>query len=153
MVTALSPNVFIVVGAQGQNNPLIAGIDVSSVSGNNILDSYANSSFLINGSGIDQDYIDARAATQNSWSTIVNFHGGSNVTIWGVTPQDFVLQWIGDTYGAPGSTGLTAVYTSNGKPEIGVTLAGYRNADLVNGRLTISYNSIDGNYYASIHGN
>lgn len=151
-VTANAPNVFIQVGMQGQTNPTIAGINVSAANGNNVLDSYAGSSFLTDGSGIDQNYIDAREATQNSWSTVVNFHSGDNVTIWGVTPQDFNLNWIGDTYGATGATGLTAVYTSNiGGHDIGITLAGFTNADATNGRLAVTYSSIQGNTYASIH--
>jgi hypothetical protein len=152
MVKAQTPNVFIQVGQLGQKNPLVAGIDVSAANGDNVLDSYANSSFLIDGTGIDQNYVDARGATQNSWSTVVNFHAGDNVTIWGVTPQDFTLQWIGDTYGADGAKGLTGVYTSNtGTLAIGVTLAGYTMADASNGKLTVSYNQIQGNTYASIH--
>ncbi|HYZ22924.1 MAG TPA: hypothetical protein VE690_12280, partial [Rhodopila sp.] len=154
MVKAQTPNVFIQVGQLGQKNPLIAGIDVSAANGNNVLDCYANSSFLIDGTGIDQNYIDARGATQNSWSTVVNFHAGDNVTIWGLTAQDFTLQWIGDTYGADGAKGLTGVYTPNtGTLAIGITLAGYTMADVSNGKLTVSYNQIDGNAYASIHAN
>jgi hypothetical protein len=120
-----------------------------------VLDSYANSSFLTNGSGIDQDYLNIRNLTQNGWSTVANFGAGDNVTVWGVTPDDFALQWIGDTQGAPGATGLTGMFvpTADGQPELGITLAGFTMADLSNGRLSVGYNSIDGTPYASIHAN
>lgn len=152
-VTAQKPNSFIQVGMQGQKNPAIAGINVSAANGNNVLDSYADSSFLTNGSGVDQNYIDARGSTQNSWSTIVNFHSGSNVTVWGLTSADFTLRWIGDTFGAAGATGLTGVYVPNSGsgPEYAVTLAGYKLADATNGRLAVTYSSINGTNYASIH--
>ncbi|MBS0644872.1 MAG: hypothetical protein JSS43_33810 [Proteobacteria bacterium] len=153
-VTGQIPNVFIQVGALGQPNPTIAGINVSHANGNNVLDSYANSSFLTDGSGIDQNYVDARGLTQNAWDSVINFHAGDNVTIWGITEAGFDLNWIGDTQGAPGSTGLTGVFVPKaGGNDVGITLAGYSTADLSNGRLTVSYNTIDGTPYASIHAN
>ena len=151
-IAATTPNVFIQLGQQGSSNPTIAGIDVSQGNGNNVLDSYANSSFLNDGAGTDQNYLDARALTQNMWSTVVNFHAGDNITLWGVTQNDFIADWVGDTQGAAGYTGLTGVFVPKaGGHEPSVTLSGYKMADLTNGRLTVSYNTINGTPYASIH--
>ena len=154
-ITATAPNNFIQVGGQGLRNPATAGINVSQSNGTNVLDSYANSSFLSDGAGIDQNYLDARGLSQNMWSTVVNFGTGDNVTVWGVTAADFKLQWIGDAQGAAGATGLTGVFVPNkaGQPEAAVTLAGFKMADLTSGRLTISDNTINGIPYASIHAN
>jgi hypothetical protein len=33
--------------------------------------------------------LDNRNATADTWSTVVNFHAGDAVTIWGVTPDNF----------------------------------------------------------------
>ena len=152
-VTANTPDVFILVGSQGQPDPIVAGINVSQANGNNVLDSYANSSFLRDGTGTDQNYLDARGLTQNQWDTVANFHSGDNITLWGVTPADFKLDWIGDTQGATGFTGLTGVFvpTSATQHEAAVTLAGFKMADLTDGKLAITYDTINGTPYASIH--
>jgi hypothetical protein len=152
-VTASMPNVFVEVGVQGQPNPVIAGINVSQANGNNVLDSYANSSFLTDGTGTDQNYLDARGLAQNQWDTVANFHSGDNITLWGVTQADFNLDWIGDTQGATGFTGLTGVFVPNtaNQPEAAVTLAGFKIADLTDGKLAITYDTIGGTPYASIH--
>lgn len=154
-ITATAPNNFIQVGGLGASNPATVGINVSQSNGTNVLDSYANSSFLSNGAGIDQDYLDVRGLTQNMWSTIVNFGAGDNATVWGVAAADFKLTWIGDTQGAVGSTGLTGVFIPSkaGQPEAAVTMAGFKLADLTDGKLTIGFNTINGTSYASIHAN
>lgn len=76
-----------------------------SVNGNNVLSSYAGSSFLTEGTGTDQFYLDSRGATQNSYLTVAGFHSTDNVTEWGITAANFIMDWIGDTYGASGYTG------------------------------------------------
>ncbi|HQT78072.1 MAG: hypothetical protein B7Z80_12505 [Rhodospirillales bacterium 20-64-7] len=159
-VTANTPNVFIEVApSPGGQPPSQCGINVSAVNGNNVLDGYANSNFYTGGKGTDQFYEDTRTLTQNSWSTIVNFHSGDNVTLWGVTPSDFSLNWIGDTYGAPGATGLTGVLVpaKAGQPDVGITLAGYTTNDFTNGKIVLSYGEtqaqggVPGSTYLSIH--
>jgi hypothetical protein len=145
-ITAEIPNVFIQLGSTG-NAPSIGGINVSAANGNNVLDSYANSSFLTDGSGTDQNYVDTRGATANQWDTVVNFHSGDNVTMWGVTASDFKLDWIGQQ-GAAGYTGITGVFTHNGSTvESAFTLAGISS----NAGVTVSYDTINGTPYASIH--
>jgi hypothetical protein len=45
------------------------------------------------------------------------------------------------------------VPNTSSKWEAAVTLAGFKMEDLTDGKLTISYNTIDSNPYASIHAN
>ena len=139
-VTAMVPSAFIEVGyVPGQQTPPSeGGINVSYANGDNVLDGYAGSNFLTGGTGKDTFYIDDRTLTQNSWSTVVNFHAGDGVTMWGVTPQDFTTTVL-DGQGAAGYTGVTIVFSAAGKPAAAVTLAGYKSADLINGRLDVSY--------------
>ena len=159
-VTAQTPNSFIEIAPPvGGAPPSEAGINVSTANGNNVLDAYGNSNFYTGGTGIDQFYEDTRTLTGNSWSTVVNFHSGDNLTLWGVTAADFTPNWIGDTYGAAGATGLTGVFvpTTAGHSEASVTLAGFKMADLTNGRLSLTYgqtattNGVAGSAYLSIY--
>jgi hypothetical protein len=161
-ITAQTPNSFIEIAPlPGGAQPTEAGINVSAVNGNNVLDAYANSNFYTGGTGTDQFYEDTRTLTGNSWSTVVNFHSSDNITLWGVTAADFTPDWIGDTYGAAGATGLTGVLvpTTAGQPEAAVTLAGFKMADLTDGKLTLTYgqtattNGVAGSTYLSIHAN
>ncbi|HEX2940462.1 MAG TPA: hypothetical protein VHO91_05385 [Rhodopila sp.] len=151
-ITPQSPNFFVQIGGATGPNPTLAGINASVANGNNVLDSYANSTFLTDGSGVDQNYLDTRYLTANQWDTIVNFHSGDNVTLWGVSPSDFTLDWIG-IQGSSNATGLTGVFvpTSGKGPDVAFTLAGYTAADQTNGKLSVSYNTIGGVAYASVH--
>ena len=85
---------------------------------------------------------------------MVNFHAGDAATIWGVTPQDFSLAWA-DGQGAAGYTGLTLHAAASGQPTASLTLAGYTQADLTNGRLSVSFgtDSASGSAYMYVHGN
>ena len=161
-ITAQTPNSFIEIAPPvGGAPPSESGINVSAVNGNNVLDAYANSNFYTGGTGTDQFYEDTRTLTGNSWSTVVNFHSGDNITLWGVTAADFAPNWIGDTFGAAGATGLTGVFvpTTAGHPEAAVTLAGFKTADLTDGKLTLTYgqtattNGVAGSTYLTIHAN
>lgn len=143
-IGALTPNVFIKTGS-GED-----AIQVSS--GTNVLDGGEGSNFLTNGSGFDTDYVDDRAATSDIWSTLVNFHSGDNATVWGLTPESFMTNWVNND-GAVGSKGLTLHATSDTKPEASLTLTGYTTADLINGKLAVSYGTVDGNNYLNIHAN
>jgi hypothetical protein len=90
----------------------------------------------------------------------VNFHSGDNATIWGVTAAGFDLTWLANQ-GAAGATGLTGVFVSHtaGQPEAAITLAGFKPADLTDGRLSISYGTtaaqsgVPGSAYMTIHAN
>jgi hypothetical protein len=57
--------------------------------------------------------------------------------------------------GAAGFTGLTLTATETGKPATSVTLAGFTQADLANGRLSVSYGTepTSDSAYTYIHAN
>jgi Ca2+-binding RTX toxin-like protein len=130
-----------------------AGEDAIAVSsGINVVDGSTGSNFLTSGSGTDTFFVDDRAATASIWDTIVNFHVGDSATIWGVTPGGFSLAWA-DGQGAAGYTGLTLTATAPGQPAALLTLAGFSQADLASGRLSISYGTSGGSPYMYVHAN
>jgi len=132
-----------------------SGDDAITVSsGTNVLDGGTGSNFLTGGSGTDTFFVDDRGPTADTWSTVAGFHAGDAATIWGVTPQDFGLAWV-DGQGAAGFTGLTLHASAPGKPTASLTLAGYNQADLGNGRLSITFGAdpASGSAYMSVHAN
>ncbi len=145
-ITAITPNWFIHSGG---------GEDAIAVSsGTNVLDGGAGSNFLTGGSGTDTFFVDARGATAATWSTVVNFHTADAATLWGVTQNDFSLSWS-DGAGAVGATGLTLTAQAVGKPEVLLTLPGYTQADLANGRLGVAFGTDagSGSGYLNIRAN
>jgi hypothetical protein len=116
-------------------------------SGTNVLDGGTGSNFLVGGSGTDTFFADARGATGAIWDTIVNFHAGDAVTIWGVTPNDFALTFS-DNQGAAGYTGLTLAANAQGLPNVSVTFAGFTTADLNSGKIAETFGNVGGSSYA-----
>ncbi len=153
-ITATMPNVFIRTGSGDD------AIDVSKVNGNNVLDGASGSSFLTGGTGADTFFLDDRSLASDAYSTVVNFHAGDNITIFGVDATNFHLT-TQDNQGAAGAKGLAYTFTSAGKPNATVAIAGFSSADLTNGRLTTSYGANpatpgvagSGGSYFNIHGN
>jgi Ca2+-binding RTX toxin-like protein len=143
-ITASTPNWFI---HSGSGNDAIA---VSS--GTNVLDGGAGSNFLTGGSGTDTFFVDDRNASADIWSTVNNFHAGDAAPIWGVTPQDHSLDWV-DGQGAAGYTGLTLHATAPGAPTASLTLVGFTQSDLHDGRLSVSFGSSNGSSYMYVHDN
>lgn len=129
-ITATTPSWFI---HSGSGNDAIA---VSS--GTNVLDGGTGSNFLTGGSGSDTFFVDARAAASAIWSTVVGFHSGDNLTVWGVTKTDFAISWL-DGQGAAGFTGLTAGFTALGKANVNLTLTGFTLASITSGQLSVSF--------------
>jgi predicted Zn-dependent protease len=132
-----------------------AGTDAITVhGGTNVLDGGTSSNFLTGGNGTDTFFVDDRNPTADIWSTVVGFHAGDAATIWGVTQQDFTLTWV-DNQGAAGFTGLTLHATAAGKPTASLTLAGYSQADMASGRISVSFGSdpVSGSSYMYVHGN
>lgn len=111
---------------------------IAAHGGTNVLDGGTGSNFLTGGSGTDTFFVDDRAATADTWSTVGNFHTGDAATIWGLTAADFNIVWQ-DGQGAPGYTGLTMHAIAPGKAEASISFAGYSQADLANGRLSVSF--------------
>jgi uncharacterized repeat protein (TIGR03803 family) len=148
-IMASSPNWFIHSGS---------GEDALAVnSGTNVLDGGTGSNFLTGttaGNGTDTFFVDDRGATADIWSTVVNFHAGDSATVWGVTPQDFALNFVGGQ-GAGGFTGLTLHATANGKPTASLTLAGFTQADMHNGRVSVQFgtDSASGSSFMFLHAN
>ncbi len=153
-ITAAVPNVFIRTGSGDD------AIDVSKVNGNNVLDGASGSSFLTGGTGADTFFLDDRNLASDAYSTVVNFHAGDNITIFGVDPTNFHLT-TQDNQGAADAKGLAYTFASAGKPNATVVIAGFSSADLANGRLTTSYGANpaapgvagSGGSYFNIHGN
>jgi hypothetical protein len=132
-ITAVTPNSFIHTGS-GED-----AIDVSKAGGNNVLDGGTGSNFLVGGSGTDTFFVDDRGASTNVWSTIGNLHAGDQATVWGVTANDFQISMVNGK-GASGYTGLTINATEAGDPNVAaVTLAGFSQADLSSGKVSLSY--------------
>jgi serralysin len=130
------------------------GNDAISVhGGTNVLDGGPGSNFLTGGSGTDTFYVDDRNAPADIWTTVVGLHAGDDATVWGITPSNFNLNWV-NSDGAAGYTGLTLHATTPGKPTASLTLTGYTQADMSNGRLSISFGSVDANTpYLYVHAN
>jgi V8-like Glu-specific endopeptidase len=129
-VSVGTPNWFIHTGS---------GEDAIAVSsGTNVLDGGAGSNFLTGGSGSDTFFVDDRDPGAIVWSTVVGFHAGDDVTIWGVTPSDFNFQFE-DNQGATGFTGLTLEATATDKFTAKLTLTGFDQTDIKSGRLSISF--------------
>ena len=145
-ITVATPNWFL---HSGNGNDALA---VSS--GTNVLDGGGGSNFLTGGSGSDTFFVDARGATADIWSTVVNFHAGDSVTMWGVSPTDFKFD-IEDNQGATGYTGLTLHAIAPGQPIFSVTLAGLTKAALSNGTISESSGTdpVSGSKYTYFHAN
>src|ERR1700722_1332016 len=145
-IIATTPNWFIHSGS---------GEDAIAASGGtNVLDGGTGSNFLTGGSGADTFFADDRGPTTDFWSTVVGFHAGDAATIWGVTPKDFGLAWV-DGQGAAGFTGFGLHATASGKPTASLTLAGFTQADMTNGRLSVSFGTdpASGSAYMYVHEN
>jgi Ca2+-binding RTX toxin-like protein len=113
-------------------------LNVSQSNGTNVLDGSTGSNFMVGGTGNDTFFVDDRNAPSDIWSTVSGFHSGDGATVFGVTKDDFALNFF-DGLGAAGFTGLTLLATANGKPPAALTLAGFSKADLSNGKLSVSF--------------
>jgi len=129
-IAASSPGWFIHSGS---------GTDaIAASSGINVLDGGTGSNFLTGGTGADTFFVDDRGTTADVWDTINNFHAGDAATVWGVTQAGFNLTWA-DNQGASGFLGLTLHASAAGVPNAALTLVGFTQADLRDGRLSVSF--------------
>jgi hypothetical protein len=132
-----------------------SGADAIAVtSGTNVLDGGTGSNFLTGGSGRDTFFVDDRGAMADTWSTVANFHAGDSATVWGVSPQDFALNFV-DGQGTTGFTGLTLHATAAGKPTASLTLAGFTQADMHDGRISVQFgtDAASGSPFMLMHAN
>ena len=129
-IVATSPNWFITTGA---------GNDAITVtSGTNVINGGSGSNFLTGGNGHDTFYVDATAAHQDIWSTVVDFHKGDAVTLWGISPGTATMNWANDQ-GASGYSGLTLHAETINGTSASLTLDTYGQADLTDGRLAFAF--------------
>ena len=145
-IAVSTPNWFIHSGS---------GDDAIAVSrGTNVLDGGTGSNFLTGGRGPDTFFVDDRELTADVWSTVDGFGVNDSATIWGVTPQDFGIEFADDE-GAEGFTGLTVHATADGLPTASLTLAGFTQADVTSGRLSVTFGTDEasGSDFMFIHAN
>lgn len=121
-------------GSGGNDFINAAGGDdaVNGGAGDDVLDGGTGSNFLQGGPGNDIFFVDGRGG-QTSWSTIVDFEPGEQVSIWGWQPGTSRLHWQ-EGAGAAGFTGATlfADLDGDGGTDVAVTFAGHVQATLGN---------------------
>ena len=121
--------------------------------GNNVIDGGGGSNFIFGATGADGGsdtfFVDGRGGTV-TWSSIVNFHHGDNLTIFGFTQGTSTLPGL-NTDGASGYTGATIHSELNGAGtgvNGSVTFVGVSNADAqdvsAGGKFLYSYGNLGG---------
>jgi len=145
-VIANAPNVFLHGGA---------GDDALTVTGGtNVIDGGGGSNFLVGAAGsnggADTFFVDGRGGA-TTWSTIVNFHQGDNLTVWGFVPGMSTMAWTASD-GVGGYKGLT-LHSELAGAGTGVnqsaTFAGLSVAD-VTAKMNVTTGSIGGQAYLNI---
>lgn len=147
--------------ASGAANVFIHGGDgddaISAIRGSNVLDGGAGSNFLTGGhgddGGTDTFFVDARGG-QTVWDTVVNFHHGDAVTMWGFKAGVTSMTWS-ENEGAVGAKGATLHAEINGEHtgvNASVTFAGLSVAE-AQAKLGISSGNVGGNDYLYMHHN
>lgn len=132
-----------------------SGDDALTVTaGTNVVDGGGGSNFLVGADGSDGGtdtfFVDGRGGA-TTWSTVVNFHHGDNLTIWGFVPGVSTMPWTASD-GAEGYKGAT-IHSELAGPGTGIndsaTLAGMSIADVAS-KLTITTGNASGQAYLSI---
>ena len=105
---------------------------LSASAGSNVLDGGMGSNFLTGATGADGGadtfFLDGRGSG-STWDTLVNFHVGDAVTLWGFVPGQSTTSWVG-VQGASGYQGATLNASFPGGAANGtVTFAGVSLAD------------------------
>lgn len=128
---------------------------ISATSGSNVLDGGAGSNFLTGGhgddGGTDTFFADTRGG-QTVWDTVVNFHHGDAVTIWGFKAGTTAVTW-GENEGAEGFKGATLHAEIDGAGtgvNASVTFAGMSLAD-AQARLGTQTGSVGGSSFMYLH--
>lgn len=102
---------------------------VQLLGGNNVLDMRRGSSFLVSGPGNDV-FLFYGNQPRETWNTIVNFHAGDSITLWGFAAGTSTDRWDASA-GAANYTGATlrADINGDGRLDASVTFAGKTLAD------------------------
>ena len=137
-VTATQANVFLHGGS---------GDDALQVTaGSNVLDGGDGSNFLVGAMGTDGEtdtfFVDARTSAP-TWSTVVNFHAGDKLAIWGFADDTSQASWAGQD-GVGDFTGATLRAVVNGHGS-SVTFAGLTDAAAQG--LSLATGTIEGQNY------
>ncbi len=145
-ISATSNNVFL-HGGSGDDALAVQG-------GNNVIDGGGGSNFLVGGKGADGGtdtfFVDGRGGVV-TWSSIVNFHHGDAVTIFGFTAGTSTLPFTASD-GAAGYTGATLHSELSGAGtgvNGSVTFASISLADAQT-KFTISTGNVGGTDYLQI---
>jgi len=134
-----------------------AGNDALAVSaGSNVLDGGLGSNFLNGATGTDggRDTFFLDGSVGTTWDTIVNFHPGDSVTLWGFVSGKSTQAWAADE-GVAGYTGATfhSAFAGAGTAVNGsVTFAGLTFADSQS-KLSVTPGNAGGRSYLSLHYN
>lgn len=145
-VAAQTSNVFL-KGSTGDDALAASG-------GSNVLDGGLGSNFLVGASGADQGtdtfFIDGRSAGV-TWSTVVNFHHGDAVTLWGFVDGTSTMPWtaLDGAQGYQGATIHAELAGAGSGVNASVTFANVSLADAQN-KLITSTGNVSGNSYLSI---
>ena len=120
---------------------------VDGRAGDDVIDGGPGSNFLVGGAGVDNFFLDGRAPTATTWSTIMDFQAGEHVTIWGTRPGVSKFLWV-ESDGTAGYRGATlhGDLDGNGVIDTSVTFAGLTQAQLP----TPSYGIVQGTDYILI---
>ena len=117
----------VIVVAQASDAFLRTGAGTDALvarNGDNILDGGSGSNWLVGGAGQDTFFVDMRGGLP-VWNTLVNFHAGDALTIWGYQPDVSSWGWTTAAEGAGGFEGATLRGSINGGGvDYSVTLAG-----------------------------
>lgn len=145
VVAASTPDVFLRGG--GGDDALAA------MGGSNVLDGGAGSNWLVGATGADgghdtffmSRFLDSQAAA--GWDTVLNFHAGDTLTVWGFDAARDSMSWQ-DGLGAAGYTGATLEMTDAGRAGVSlVTLAGLSIAD---SNVAATFGSVGGISYLAL---
>jgi Ca2+-binding RTX toxin-like protein len=143
-VTSNTSSAFIITGS---------GNDVINASGSDgytVLDGGTGSDLLLGGKGNDTFLTTVLGQTKDTLTTAAYLHSGDDVTILGVTLADFNVD-LSNNAGLPGYTGLQYAFSGSGQPTTKVVLSGYSTADLLNGKLSQSFGTVNDTPYLNIH--
>ena len=116
--------------------------------GVNVLDIRAGSGFLTSGTGTDTVLLHVDQV-QATWNTIVNFHAGDSIVLYGFAAGTSTRAWSASD-GAAGYTGATLRIDvdGNGSIDSNLTLAGKTLADT--DHFTLTAGSVGGSSFLSI---
>jgi hypothetical protein len=137
--------------AQQSNMLISSNADATAIQlqgGDNLVDVGAGSTFVTSGSG-DDVFLFQAAQAQPTWNTIINFHPGDSITVYGFDAATSSDYWD-PSAGASGYTGATLRMDLNrdGTVDSSITFAGKTSANI--GNFSLTTGSVAGENYLVI---